>query len=77
MAKKIPIFILIILALGLIVYFVSKPKSTPLPEEEGLTENPISESATVENPVENLPELNPFDASKVNPYSDGYKNPFE
>ena len=76
--KKALIFIVILIAIGLIVYFVSKQNKLKQAQEEATTQTlgeTLFESTAGENPAENLPELNPFDTS-LNPYSDGYKNPF-
>lgn len=73
MAKKSIIIAVIVLLVLAAVYFFSVSRteeSEELPLEEKIT------GQTEINPVENLPETNPFKA-ETNPFSDGYKNPFE
>lgn len=48
---------------------------TPLPSEENKS---LGEeiSDQVQDPAEKIPETNPFEKVKTNPYEDSYKNPF-
>ena len=43
-------------------------------KEEKTVQDKIAEQADI-NPIENLPEANPFEAN-TNPFKGGYKNPF-
>jgi hypothetical protein len=72
---------LVIIAL-VAVLFLFKPSGQPVPEEETesalevvATKGTLPDITTTDNPAEELPETNP--ATKANPFSETYKNPFE
>jgi len=71
--KTMEIIFAVVVILVVIIggYYLYKTYSAP--QEENIQEQ-IAEQTDI-NPIENLPETNPFEA-ETNPFSGGYKNPF-
>lgn len=72
MIKKIflLIIILFLIVAGLFAYFFFKAGTGPGPAGGIETQGIIA-------PSETLPESNVFKETEINPFEDGYKNPFE
>ncbi len=79
--KYLAIIVILILAIiAAAVYFLKiKSKSNfeayKVLEKAEVLEEKATKQAEID-PVENLPNTNPFEA-KTNPFEDSYKNPFE
>jgi flagellar basal body-associated protein FliL len=80
MGKNIKIVLIIIIIVAIIIgvyyygFFYKKDKWSKVEE---IVEIQKKVTKPVElNPVENLPNTNPFEA-ETNPFKEGYKNPFE
>lgn len=71
---KVPIIIAVIAIIAGAIYYFYTPEKVVAPEEPTLGEKMGTQLEL--NPVENLPETNPFEA-ETNPFKNGYKNPFK
>ena len=74
--KTLIIFILVILAVAAGVYYFGFQRGYKLGVEIGRTAAETSAGTAVTNPLEKMPETNPF-GEVVNPFKDLYKNPFK
>lgn len=71
-ASKVLIFLVVVAVSFLVGFYVGR--ITFVKGQQELQEK-ITAPVTV-NPLENLPAANPFEAAEVNPFNDGYQNPF-
>lgn len=81
MNKKILIiFIVVVLVVAAGAYYLGIQKGMKKGAEavEATYRELVEKAGTpVVNPMENLPTTNPFEGVNVNPFEEGYKNPFE
>ena len=69
------IIVLIIVAVAVAAYFYFQRSGAPDQVDEGSVVEELNIPAPVENPGQELPDINP--ASKANPFENVYQNPFE
>ena len=74
--KTLIIFIVVVLVVAAGVYYFGFQKGYKLGIETGRTAAQTSAGAAVTNPLEKMPETNPFE-QVVNPFKELYKNPFK
>ena len=74
--KLLIIFIVVVLVVAAGCYFVGYKKGFASGVETGRIAAETSAGAAVTNPLEKMPETNPFEKA-VNPFKDLYKNPFK
>lgn len=81
--KRLLIVTIIVIAVGIAIGgYLYLSKKTPEEQAAAALEESLQSASggtlpsfsTPENPLENVPEINPID--KTNPFKDGYKNPF-
>ena len=70
--KFLIIFIVVVLGVAAGCYYFGYQKG----KEAGIIAAKSSAGAAVTNPLEKMPETNPFEKA-VNPFKDLYKNPFK
>ena len=63
-------------AAGVGAYYFGYQTGYEAGKEFGMTATQTGAGAAVTNPLENLPETNPFEKA-VNPFKDLYQNPFK
>lgn len=76
MLKIIIIFILVLLLVGAGAYYFGYQLGYGKGMKVGRAAAQTGAEAAVTNPLENLPETNPFEKA-VNPFKDLYQNPFK
>ena len=74
--KSLIIFIVVVLVVAGGCYFFGYRQGYKLGVETGRMAAGTSAGAVVTNPLEKMPETNPFQ-QVVNPFKDLYKNPFK
>jgi hypothetical protein len=83
--SNLAIFLVVLIGVGIGAYYIGLQqglergenigRNAAIQEQEELSKK-ITTPAEI-NPVENLPETNPFKEAKTNPFEEGYKNPFK
>lgn len=74
--KTLIIFIIVVLVVAAGVYYFGFQKGYKLGVETGRAAAGTSAGAAVTNPLEKMPETNPF-GEVINPFKELYKNPFK
>ncbi len=74
--KTLIIFIILVLVVAGGVYYFGYQKGYKAGVETGRAATGTSAGAAVQNPLEKMPETNPF-GEVINPFKELYKNPFK
>ena len=74
--KTLIIFIVVVLVVAGGCYYFGFQKGFTLGKEAGRIAAQASPEAAVTNPMEKMPETNPFE-KVINPFKELYKNPFK
>lgn len=74
--KIIVVFIVVLALAGAGAYYFGYQMGYKAGKEFGMAAAKTEAGAAVTNPLEKLPEINPFEQA-VNPFKDLYKNPFK
>lgn len=77
MSKKIlVVFIIVVIIVAAGVYYFGYQKGYDAGKEVGRAASQVKPGEVVTNPMEKMPETNPFE-KVVNPFKELYKNPFK
>ncbi len=68
--------VLVIVGAGFFSYKIGYKKGYNIGKEDGRIAAQVKPAEAVQNPLEKLPETNPFEKVK-NPFEEGYQNPFK
>ena len=74
--KLIVVFIIVLAVAGVGAYYFGYQRGYEAGKEFGMAAAKTGAGAAVTNPLEKLPETNPFQ-EVVNPFKDLYQNPFK
>lgn len=74
--KIVAVFVAILALAGAGAYYFGYQRGYEAGKEFGIAASKTEAGAAVTNPLEKLPETNPFE-NAVNPFKDLYKNPFK